>query len=145
MNLLSLERRRNSNKKIFRTTPAICFPGLDYETNMKKLNMKLSWGAAVVGTVHIPNHTDQITDWALSKVLWEECIFWQLLPSVAILRKHNNIKVLGVPLPQLHFQNMFTCIINRECHLLAVSMYSHFGRNICKREGPRFKRALSDR
>lgn len=31
----------------------------------------------------------------LSRVRWEECTFWQLLPSVAILRNHYSIIILG--------------------------------------------------
>lgn len=56
------KKEEQQQKKIFKTAPAICFPGLDYKTH--KVNVNLSSDAAVVGTVHIPKHTDQITDWA---------------------------------------------------------------------------------
>lgn len=147
MNLLYLEIRRNTNIKIFKTTSAICFLGPDCQTCTKKPRKNLSSGAAVVGMVHIPKIADHIADW-VSHYQENDGKNAQSVNFCLLLQFQEIFTVLsyqGIVLPQLCFQNVFTCIRNRKTHLLAVLMYSHFGRNICKRERHRFKRAISNR
>lgn len=45
----------------------------------------------------------------LSRVWWEECTVWQLLPSVAILRNHYSIVVLG--------NSPVTAMLSEQVHL----------------------------
>lgn len=147
MTLLYLERRRNTNIKIFKTTVAICFLGPGCQTCTKEPNKNLSSGAAEVGMVHIPKITDQIADWASHYQEYngknaQSCNSCPLLQFWEIM---IVLSYWGIVLSQVCFQNVFICIRNRKNRLLAVLTYSHFGRNISKTESHRFQRAISKR
>lgn len=89
------KKEEKEQKKIFKTTCAICFPGLDYETHKETqyiAELRCSDGH---GSHCKTYRSDYRLGIALSRLLLEECTFWQLLPSVAILRKHDSIMVLG--------------------------------------------------